>query len=446
MRNRSRALNAGLIVAGLGLVGAVARALAVSSAPLPRWDLLVCLLLGMVGVGGCFLAVRRGPFPEGGGVGTRKYWWPEQRSGWMGFGLFAAIVPVAIVAYAAISPSPKAWQMVEAGHTIRAVEVQEVLASKFVKQQRSGHYDNEVRVSVSFDSGRVLVEDDYVSGHPAEVGDKVWALYAPSSTRLGADIDSDRGVLLQQVGGPAQKPILLMVVGWVAGCLLLAVGGGGVAGPVRRMRALRQGHARSLYVSVTGVDVALDLRPPKGSEPDRPKPCLRLEGDNGEVLDLFVDRLVDPVSLGRAITGSHAKLYWGPEPREQPHRASAAHAVLVLDGEHYLRGWMETHNGAILPEGTPVPAGKELPEGSSLRAVRTFPVWDPALHSGGLGTLLFGLAALAMTTLGVGNKATVALAVVAYLSTVVAWGSVASRRTRYLRSFLQDTATSQPAP
>jgi hypothetical protein len=447
MREISRARNAWLSVAGLGLLAAVVRILIQPSTPLPRWDLLVCLALASVGVGGGLACIRRGPFPEPGGAGMRRYWWPDQRSSWMGSGLLAGLVPVFLVAYAATSYSPEAWRIVEAGHTIRAVEVQKVLASKYVKSNKhTGHYATEIVVSVPFDGGREPVEGQIRSDTPVERGDRAWALYAPSSAGLGAVVDEDRDALRAKIGGSAEAPLSIMVLGWTAFCLFLAVGGGGVAGAPRKIGpVLKAGRARSLLVTVTGGGVALDRRPPKGSESNRPKPRLQLEGVDGELLDLFMDRAVDPVSVARCVTGSQAKLYWGAQPQEQPHGASAAHAVLVLDGERYVRGWMETNDGSNLPEGSPVPAGKELPEGREVRAIRTFPIWDAALHSGGLWALLFGLVALAITTLGVGTVTTIVLAAVAYLSLVVAWGSVASRRTRYLRSLLPETAASESA-
>ncbi|MBT2395186.1 hypothetical protein [Streptomyces sp. ISL-100] len=416
---------------------------------MPRWDLLVCLGVSAVGVAGCLAVLRRGPFPQPGALVARRFWWPEQRSAWMFFGLFAWLMPVFLLLYASMSYSPEAWRIVDAGHTIRAVEVQQVMSSEYVKNQRTrnGHYVTEVQVLVPFDSGNEPEEGKVFSETPVEPGDQVWALYAPSSASPGAIVAGDRGSLEEKTGASAGAPLVLLTLGWTAGCLLLALGGGGLAGATRRFRpALRKGRSRCLLVTVVEAGVALDERPPKGSVPNRPKPVLRLEAAHGERLDLFTDRVVDPVDLARRIVGSRAKLYWGPGAQVERHAASAAHAVLVVEGEGYINGWAETSDGSGLPEGSPVPAAKQLPEGRELRALRTYPVWHPALHSAGLWALLISLLALAITAIGVSNVWTLVLAAVAFLSPAVAWMVTASRRTRHLENLLPDVEpTTDPA-
>ncbi len=134
-----------------------------------------------------------------------------------------------------------------------------------------------------------------------------------------------------------------------------------------------------------------------------------------------MDPVVEPGTVARHVSGSQSKLYWGRGARPEPQGSSAAHAVLVVDGERYVRGGVETSDGSDLPEGSPVSPAKYLGDGRALRAIRPYPVWDPALHSGYLWALLISLLALGIIMFGVGTVMTIILAVVAFLSPGLAW-------------------------
>ncbi len=278
MNGRFRALSAWLVVGGLGLLAAVVRVLLKPSLPLPRWDVLACLVVAAVGVAGCLAVVRQGALPEPGGVGTRRRWWPEGRRAWKGAALYAWGMTLFVFVFAALSYSPAAWRVVDAGHTIRSVEVQKVLSSEFVKKlKRADHYVTEVQVSVPFDDGSQSQKTTISSKTQVEPGDHVWALYAPSSASVGVFVDADRDSLESKVGGP-MVGLALFALTWTTGCLLFAVVGGRSVGTP----GLRAGRSRSLVVMPVGGRVAVPKRTPKEATAGEPKPCLALEGIGGD--------------------------------------------------------------------------------------------------------------------------------------------------------------------
>ncbi len=434
MPGKSRALAACLSIAGIGTVVAVCCVWAQPSVPLPRWDLITSLSLALAGIGGCLVIVRRGPHPDSAGVGIRKYWWPAQRNGLLGFGFWTWVIPVFFVVYAALTPSPQAWEIADAGKSIRTAEVESVLSSKYVQSNKSGHYSTDVQVSVPFDGGPRTVEDRFASNSPVKLGDQVWVLYAPSSLGLGVLIDDDRDSLETEVGGPVEISVVLAAIGWVAFCWMLNLLGSVRPGPANTiMRALKAG-----AVKVGRVGVRVDERPSKSSTIKRPKPCVRLVTVDGGHLDLYLDRVIDPVPLGKFMPGAQANLYWRPPVQGLPYTASVGYAVLILSDQRCLRGWVETADGSNMPEEVIVPASEEFPEGRELRVIRPFPVWDPALHSPGLWAVLIGLLALVAISLGVGTFFTVVLAAVAFLAPMVARSVYQGRLTRHLQCGVVD--------
>ncbi len=447
MSGKSRALAICLGIAGLGTVAAVFCVWAQPSVPLPRWDLAISLSLALAGVGGCLVIVRRGPHPDSDGLGTSKYWWPAQRNGLLGFGLWVWIIPVFFVASAALTPSSQAWEIVDAGHTIRTVEVEKVLSSRFVQSNRSGHFSTAVQVSAPFGEGARTVENKFSSNSPVRVGDQVWVLYAPSSPALGALIDDDRGSLETEIGGPAEASVVFAAIGWAAFCWVLNLLGSVRPGPINTIkRALVAGRVRVLSVAVDHVGVRVDERPSKSSATKLLKPCVRLVMADGRHLDLYLDQVIEPVPLGRLLAGAQANLYWRPPVQKLPYGASVGYAVLVLSDQRCVQGWVETTDGSNLPQGSLVPASEQLPEGNELRAIRPFPVWDPALHSPGLWALLISLLALVIVSLGVGSFATVVLAAVAYVSPMIARSVFRSRLTSRLQSLDPDENRHDAAP
>lgn len=437
MSNMFRTMSVWLTLVALGIVAVVVRALGAPSEPTPRWDLFVCILVALTGATGGFIALRRTlPSVMSADSGGR-YWWPVQRSTWMGFGLFLIVVPVLLVAYATLSYSAEAWRITEAGHTIRGVKVNEVISSEQSSNQRTGNstYSSEVEVSVPFAAGSRDVAGKVFSDEPMQPGDEVWALYAPSSASLGAILDTDRGALAEKTGGHAGLPLVLLVAGWTAWWLFLAWLCGTVGSSLPGLKA---GRVRALGVSVVGGGSARVRRSQDGQELGRPNPCLLLEGASGVRLRLFMDRAVDPVSLAANIAGE-VQLYWAPRPRTGSQGSSRRQAVLVAPDNRYVRGWVDAAPGSVIPDGAPVPASKELPGGRDLRAIRTLPVWDPAVHGVGFVALQVALLALMLMTLGVGTLGAAGLASIAVLALPIAWMVTASRRARNLgRLLVQD--------
>ncbi|MFE7787427.1 hypothetical protein [Streptomyces nigrescens] len=112
--------------------------------------------------------------------------------------------------------------------------------------------------------------------------------------------------------------------------------------------------------------------------------------------------------------------------------------MLVLDGQRCVQGVLRVSGESECPEGDPVPAAESLPEGDGLRAIRTYPAWDPELHSEGLWWLVAGVVALGAVAFGVGRWATFILCVAAYGFLFIARMVMKDSRTRYLKGFLPD--------
>ena len=428
---------------GLGMAAVVLRALTAPSEPAPRWDLLVCILVALAGATGGFIALHRSRPSNIGTDSGSRYWWPEQRSAWMGFGLCLTVVPVLLVVYATSSSSAGARHITKTGHTISEVKVQKVLSSEHSRNHRTGNssYYSEVEVSIPFTAGSRAVAGMVFSDVPMRPGDEVWALYAPSSESLGAILDTDRGDLEGKAGGHAGLPLILLVTGWTAWWLFLALLCGSVGSS---LPGLKTGRVRTLGVSVVGGGAAQIGKSQDGAELSRPYPCLLLDRVDGARLRLYMDRAVNPVPLAADIAGE-AQLYWAPRPRTEHHDSARSQAVLVVPGSRYVRGWIDGRPGSTIPDGAPVPAAKELPGGRGLRAIRTLPVWDPAVHGVGLLALQAALLALVITTLGVGTAGALLLASVAVLALPVAWMVTARRRTRHLAKILVQEEPAAPS-
>jgi hypothetical protein len=431
-------MNVCLATAGAGVLAAMARVLTQPAAALPRWDLVACLALTSAGIAGALRLLRRDHLPASDREETSRYWWPERNGAWTLAGLiFGIIMPIFLFGYAALSRSPEATRIVEAGGGIRAVQVQDVLSSEYVRSKHSGHYELKARISIPFDAGMEPVTAEFSSDHRVSRGEQVWALYAPSAVELGAIAEGDRDVLQEQSGGSAQPATHGLVLLVTALFLSLGVLCGGLARAGRGLKGLNEnGRGRSLAVTVTEVDVALDREPPKPDVPQRPHPRIRMTGPAGEPLEIFLDPAIDPPGLDRQIAGLQAELYWIVPSPAYLAKGHKPFATLVLDGHRCVRGWFDTAGGAQLPEGTVVSASEALPDWEKLRAIRAFPLWNPRIHAAGLWALLIAVLALAVVACGVGTVATLLLAAAAYVSVAVGRLMVKSRRTRYLRSLL----------
>ncbi|MGW6734172.1 hypothetical protein [Streptomyces sp. NPDC055013] len=351
--------------------------------------------------------------------------------GLLGFGMWAWFLPAFFVVSAALVPSDQAWRIAEAGQTTRSVVVEEVLKSELVQSGKTRHYANEVQVSVPFDAGPRTVEGGYSSRSAVEVGDLVYALYSPSSPGLGALVDSSRSDLEREIGGPASIVEILLVLmyvglfGWFYSLIGLRPRPGKAIED-----SFQKGTVRLLPVVIDQVKVMVDERPAKGSKTKQPKPCLRVVLADGGHLNLYLDQVIDPVSLV-PLEGTQAELYWRSPQQSLPYEASVGFAVLIWSDRRCLPGWLETPDGSDLSDGAVV---TKLPDGPELRAIHPDPVRDPALHVPAVAAVLIGVLALLVVSLGVGSFATVVLGAVAFLSPFVAKRTYRTRLTRKLNS------------
>ena len=172
---RARMIKFCLAVAVAGVSAAAVRVLMLPSAALPRWDLLACLGLAVIGIAGGLACLSRGPFPHSDGAQTSRHWWPDRNGAWIAAGLCAGVLPVGLLFYAAVSFSPEAGRIADAGGAIRAVPVQKVVSSEYVRKKNSRHYAVVAQVSVPFDSGRKQERAAFNSDSRVERGDSVWA-------------------------------------------------------------------------------------------------------------------------------------------------------------------------------------------------------------------------------------------------------------------------------
>lgn len=435
MSGQLRVIKVGFGLVLTGISGVIVRALMAPSEPPPRWDLFLFILVALVGAIGSYVALLLGRCAEGGVDMGGRYWWPEQRSAWFGFGLFLIVIPVFLVFYATTSYSADARRIAELDYSISPAQVDKVLSFEHSQNRRTGNsaYASEIEASIPFSDGPRNIVGKVYSDEPMRPGDTVWALYAPSSSSLGAVLDTNRSVLQEKVGGSAGAPLIFLVVGWAAWWLFLAwlCGRSGSSFP-----ALKAGRARSLEVIVRGGGSARVSASGKAAVSRRPSPCLFLSvGGNRQML-FFMDRAIDPVALGSAITGE-ALLYWAPPLRSGQHNTTKRQAVLIVPGDRYVRGWVDETPDYPLPEGLLVPASKDIP-GNRPRAIVTKPIWEPSIHGVGFVALQIALLALLMMTLNIGTAGMVLAAIVALLALPAAWMVTANRRTRRLTQFLTE--------
>ncbi|QIY56068.1 hypothetical protein HEP86_18050 [Streptomyces sp. RPA4-5] len=438
---RTRVIPACFTVAAAGVLAAVARVLIRPAAALPRWDLLGCLALTVAGLVGALVCLRRGPVPRAAGAGSSRFWWPARNYGWSVAGLWAAAVPVGLFLYGALAYSPEAARITEADGGIRAVSVRTVLSAEYVRQKHSGHYEVVARVAVPFDAGTRSERAAFSSERRTERGDRVWALFAPSSAELGVLVDSDRDALRAKAGGSAPGGVLAVVL--VAAGLALCLGTvfGGFSRASRGLRRpLKKGWCRAAPVTVRSVAVAEDsTKGYQGVVFCRLRPVLKLEGAGGEHLDVLLDPVIDPSHLSREINGLPARLYWEQRAAEHP-GPLRARAMVVLEGQRCLRGDLTAGRASDRPEGTAVPTAASLPGGDRLRAIRTYPAWDPKLHAEGLWWVMSGVLALGVVAFGVGRWVSFALGVAAFCVLFMARLVMNDSRARYLKGFLPEPA------
>ncbi|MCF3143040.1 hypothetical protein [Streptomyces platensis] len=396
---RTRVIPACFTVAVAGVLAAVVRVLIRPAAALPRWDLLGCLALTVAGLVGALVCLRRGPVPRAEGAGSSRFWWPARNYGWSVAGVWAAVVPVGLFLYGALAYSPEAARITEADGGIRAVSVRKVLSAEYVRRKHSGYYEVVARVAVPFEAGTRSERAAFTSERRTERGDRVWALFAPASADLGVLVDSDRDALRAKAG---------------------------------------KGRCRTAPVTVRSVEVVEgSTKGHQGVVSRWLRPVLRLDGAGGERLDVLLDPVIDPSQLSREVNALPARLYWEQRAVEHP-GPLRARAMVVLEGQRCLRGDLTAGRAPDRPEGTAVPATASLPGGDRLRAIRTYPAWDPALHAEGLWWVMSGVLALGVVAFGVGRWVSFALGVVAFGVLFIARLTMNDSRTRYLKGFLPE--------
>lgn len=417
MMMRPRTLVRWLALLGLSVLATIVAVMVQPSIRPPRWDLFACLAVAGVAATAGVLWLRRRPVDDSGG-GPR--WWADQRNGWVGFLAWFWLVPAFLVAYATLSPTLAAWQIVDAGSALRTTRIEKVLSTKHVSSQRTGHYTSTVRVSVPFDQGPKTSETEMTSTDKPRVGETVWALFAPSSPELGFFI-GDRQSLEEKTGGRADFWTIFGVLGYLVFCWLMNLSGRWRADPVSGLhRSRQQGTLHALPVSVTGVGVARDERPPSGSSTTHAQPRIRLrQADLGE-LHLYLDDLLDPVPLADLLTRAQGQIYWRRPTRRLPYADSVGYAVLVLDDQRYVVGWLESADASVpLPQSARVSSDGALPMIGESRAIHPTSPVEASANATVLSGLLIGIGALAVVSFGIGDIATVVLAIVSVSAVLV---------------------------
>ncbi|ELS56935.1 hypothetical protein STVIR_2103 [Streptomyces viridochromogenes Tue57] len=403
---------------GLSTLATVVAVLIQPSARPPRWDLFACLVVAAVAGSGAIAFLRRQPAHYSGAGG--KYWWVEQRNGWVGFAAWSWVVPVFLVAYAALSPTPAAWDIVDAGSAMRTAEIEKVLSTKYVSSQRTGHYTSTVLISVPFAQGPRTSEAEMTSSNKPVAGEEIWVLFAPSSPHLGFFV-GDRQSLEEKIGGRADFWAVFLTLGCLAFCWFMNLFGRWRSDPVAGLhRSRQQGTLHVLPVSVTGVGVALDERPASASVTKHLKPRICLTSAEFGDLYLYLDDIVDPSLLAQPLMSARGHVYWRRPTRELPYANSVGYAVLLLDGQRYVAGWLESEDASVeLPASALVPADWVLPAAGEARAFHPASPVETRANSTVLKALLLSIVALAVITLGVGDVATVALAITSVLAVLI---------------------------
>ncbi|MFJ8633077.1 hypothetical protein [Streptomyces sp. NPDC093568] len=422
---------------GLSMAAAVAVVLIQPAVRPPRWGLLACLVAAGIAASVGVLFLRRNP-SDGRDTGGR-YWWVEQRNGWVGFAVWSWVAPAFFVAYAALSPTPAAWEIVDAGSAMRATEIEKVLSSKYVRSQRTGHYTSTVLVSVPFDQGPRITEVELSSNNKPSAGEDVWVLFAPSSPTLGAFV-GDRQSLEEKVGGRADLWTVFLALGWLAFCWFVNLFGRWRSDPVAGLhRSRQQGTLHELPVAVTGVGVAIDERPASATATKHLKPRIRMTSTEFGELYLYLDDIVDPVHLAQALVGVRGHVYWRRPTRQLPYADSVGYAVVILDGQRYLSGWLESPDASVrLPESALVPADRQLPAVGEPRALRLASGVAANANSTLLKAFLVATVPLAVITFGVSDVAAVALAIVSVLAVLTGRRRAARLVKRYLEGLEPD--------
>ncbi len=433
MMSRSSTLARCSALLGLSILAVVVAILIQPSARPPRWDILACLVVAAVAACGGVLLLRRRPTRDRDTEGT--HWWVEQRNGWIAFAAWSWVVPAFLVAYAALSPTPAAWEIVDAGSAMRTTKIEKVLSTKYVSSQRTGHYTSTVLVSVPFDQGLRHSEAEMTSSDKPTAGEEIWILFAPSSPDLGFFV-GDRQSLEEKVGGRADFWTVFLVLGCLAFFWFMNLFGRWRSHPVAGIhRSREQGTLHALSVSVGGVEVALDERPASASVTKHLKPRIRMTSAEVGELYLYLDDIVDPVPLAQRLMSARGHVYWRRPTRQLPYADSVGYAVLVLEEQRYVAGWLESSDVSVdLPTSALVPADWELPTAGETRALHPLSPVETSADATLLKAIVLGILALAVIPFGMGDAPTVALAIASVLAVLMGRRRAGRQVKRHLES------------
>ncbi|UQA93450.1 hypothetical protein [Streptomyces halobius] len=430
-----------------GLAGVAVSLLLRYVEPAPRWDVLACMGVGLLGLLVSWVSARReraadqdvsevaeGATPSS-PTGFRLHAdWRPDRTQRQQFGALLLLLSVAFLLFGSASHvTPQLADARDGSASIDQVKVTKVL-SHSSRPIRGGGMSHTSKLSVTVDSG----DGDGSAGKGASLqgmimtsssvgyGERLWALHVPGENDRGVQLAESRDELeALRDGGIRPSGALLGISA--------AAAAGGLALLLRRRlkrfddsgpavaEALRTGNAQAL--AVTSAGTAPEGRRSLGVG-------LRHMAEDGE-RQLFVSRFVDVEHLADALCGRTAWLYWEragdrDAPLGRPgRRGELLPAVLVIGsgaGARYVRGWM--------------PRKPEWPVAQGRRLGPVSPDTCPEVRRLGAGTLRpprprvgavmwLGLAALAAVAAaafpigGGGQALTQVVIVVTVLCTIV---------------------------
>jgi hypothetical protein len=436
-----RLSDAGAVLKWGGLAGVAVCLLLRYVEPAPRWDVLACIGVALLGVLVSWAGRRRErgaevpqaaapPSPAGfRPVGVQL---PE-RSERQRVGALLVLLSVVLLLFGSASHVTPQLADARAGSArISAVTVDQVLSRNARPVKGGGMtYTSKLAVTVkgngSDASGRegASLRGTIKTSSSVGLGDHLWALYNPDKRGKDAQLAETRAELAALRDGSARPS-------WTTLGLCAAAAAGGLALLLRRRfkplsdsasavtEALRTGNAQALAVTLDGTA-------PGGSR--AVGIGLRLTAEDGE-RQLHLGRSVDVEQLADKLWGRTAWLYWeraddNPPPGRPGRRGELLPAVLVVgsgDEARHVSGWMPRtpewpvaqgrRLGAMSPESAPevrqFEAGVLQPPRTRVGAV----VW--------LGLAVLAPMAAAALPLGGGGKELVQMAMlVAVLCAVI---------------------------
>ena len=394
IRRRART---GSYVALAGVLGFTGCLLARFSAVLPRWDLLA--MLTVVGAGAALRThalrtrVLTAPEPADeprpdappdppGFRAEQRRWWPHHKSATSSVVLWLCATPLALLALSAGQTTGVLERVRSDDHTITQVTVlQEQTTRHAPRTFKGGSRINistiDIKANTRPDGSGQALEGTLRRVHNTTVsqGDRIWAMYAPSSSSAPTEavLATERHKLQDWAGGwtrnwghpaSALMPALIFLFLW----RLLRKGSLDARGQEPVALQVHTGRARALRVRVTGTRTAT-LN--KGNVLVLTAP----EGDR----ELLLGRWSDPDHVANSLAGQTGWLYWAPTARDRytPPKTTARKlwrlltlghrrantgpgtldsAVLVLADGRYLRGHTPRTLNGPMPPGHHVPA------------------------------------------------------------------------------------------